>query len=95
MIQAIPQSPESFRSGIWARVIDPNRSDWTEEIARSVMSLELAPKDRERMKELAAKGRSGSLTPDDAVELAEYRDVCRVMELMHAKALVALRNTAK
>jgi hypothetical protein len=63
---------------------------WTPSIARGILALTLAPADRDRMGELAARSRDGSLGADEQLEIESYRQACRLLDLMKAKARVAL-----
>ena len=63
--------------------------------ARGILSLTLSPADRERMNELAAKARDGSLGADEQLEIESYRQACRLLDLMKAKARVSLKNAGE
>lgn len=80
-----------IEAAIFARVIDPANGSWSPEVAQAILSLSLPPEDRQRMDELAAKARAGSLEPDDELQIEGYRHVCRVLELMKAKSRTVLK----
>ena len=57
-----------------------------------ILSLTLSSADRDRMNELAAKSRDGSLTADEELEIESYRQACRLLDLLKARARVSLRR---
>jgi hypothetical protein len=60
--------------------------------AHGILSLTLSSSDRDRMNELAAKARDGSLGADEQLEIESYRQACRLLDLM--KALKRAGETA-
>jgi hypothetical protein len=77
---------------IWSRLIRPEWDDLSPEAARSLLKLDFEEDDRARMRELAAKNRSGALTEVEDVELDSYCRVGRLPDLMHSKARRALNK---
>jgi hypothetical protein len=53
--------------------------------------MELAEDDRQRLQDLAAKARQGSLSEADEAALEEYRRAGRLMEMMKLKARIVLK----
>jgi uncharacterized protein YnzC (UPF0291/DUF896 family) len=47
------------------------------------------------MNELAAKAREGSLGADEQLEIESYRQACRLLDLMKAKARLSLKKTGE
>ena len=89
----VPQLAENnSEARILSRATDPQNWKLTPEAARSILALELSPKDRERMDELAAKSPSGSLTADEEVEIESYRQVATLVELIKSKARLFLKT---
>ena len=68
-----PITIENNQAEILARAIDNHAGGLSAEIARFIVSLELAEDDACRMNELAAKARDGHLTADEEAELEEFR----------------------
>ena len=79
-------------AAIWSRLLDAQRGDWSPETARGILALTLSDADRERMHELADKAQEQTLTPDEEIEIESYRHISRLLELLKAKARVALTH---
>ena len=77
---------------ILARTIKPRAGDLSVEAARSILSFRLSEDDRDRVNELAAKARSGTLTAEQRAELDEYERITGLLELMQSKARLSLRQ---
>ncbi len=82
----------SGEAAILGRLIRPERDDLTPDAARSILALDFDAQDRARMHELAEKAQQGTLTAADEVELANYRGVGRMLELMRSKARRSLKR---
>jgi hypothetical protein len=76
---------------IWSRTIQPHDGNLPPEAARAWLALKLSPGDRERVNELSAKAREGTLTAREERELDIYLNVGRAMELLKAKARCSLK----
>ena len=88
-----PQLAENnTEASILGRAMDPENWKLTPEAARSILTLELSPKDRKRMDALAAKARSGSLNADEEVEIENYRQVATLVEMVKSKARLFLKK---
>jgi hypothetical protein len=83
---------ENRETTIWSRILRPERDDLSPEAARSLLKLDFEEEDRTRMRELAAKNRSGALTAAEEAELDSYCRVGALLDLMHAKARRTLRK---
>ena len=87
-------SPRNDEASILGRVIDPDSGTWAPGVARGILSLTLSSPDRDRMNELAAKSRDGALG-DEQLEIESYRQACRLLDLMKAKARLSLKNAGE
>ncbi len=76
---------------ILARTIKPDEGNLPVDAARSILDFQLAQVDYDRVNELAAKARAGTLTTDERFELDEYERVSCLLELMQSKARLSLR----
>ena len=85
-------SARNDEASILSRVIDPDSGTWAPSVAQGILSLTLAPPDRDRMNELAAKSRDGTLGADEQLEIESYRQACRLLDLMKAKARLSLKK---
>jgi hypothetical protein len=88
-------SPRNDEASILSRAIAPGSGVWTPSVAQGILSLTLSSPDRERMNELAAKAREGSLGADEQLEIESYRQACRLLDLMKAKARLSLKNAGE
>jgi hypothetical protein len=64
------------------------------QVARSLLSLDFAAKDKDRMRELAARAREGSLTPPEQEEISNYERVGNLLALLKSKARHRLKKAA-
>src|SRR4051794_15554848 len=71
---------------IWSRLLQPETTGLSLEAAKSILRLEFAPEDKDRMHELAAKARNGSLTPAEQDETRNYERVGNLLALMKSNA---------
>ena len=75
-----------------ARIIVPNEGNMSVEVARAILHFRLAQADYERVNELAAKARAGTLTAEERAELDEYERITCLVELMQSKARLSLKG---
>jgi hypothetical protein len=78
--------------GILSRLIHPERADFSPEVARAILKFTFEPEDLGRMHELVVKNQDGALSQAEQLELESYRRVGRVLDMMHSKARLALKN---
>jgi len=79
---------------IWGRLLRPESKALTLEAARSLLRLEFAPEDKDRMRELAAKARDGSLTATEQEDIRNYERVGNLLALMKSKARQRLKKAS-
>ena len=89
-----PVVNSSLESAILNRIVEPQQGRWPPEAAQAVLSLALSPEDREKMNGLAQKSAAGKLTTDEELEIESYRQVCRLVDLLKARARVSLAQSA-
>ncbi|MCI0459593.1 MAG: hypothetical protein L0Z62_21805 [Gemmataceae bacterium] len=77
---------------IFSRVIRPERNDLSLEAARSLLSLDFDPQDHDRMNELSAKARQGTLSSEEEQELKSYVHVGHILALLQSKARQSLNK---
>jgi hypothetical protein len=73
-------------AAILARIIQSEEREITPEVARYLLSMKLPSSDEERINELSAKARSGSLTDSETQELDSYLHIGILLGVMQAKA---------
>ena len=85
------QATRTTEAAIWSRLLQPGTRALSLVAARSLLRLEFAPEDKERMHELAAKARDGSLTAAEQEEIRNYERVGNLLALMKSKARQRLK----
>lgn len=76
------------------RVVRPARAKMTKAAAKGLLQLQFTPADHRRMSRLLTAAQSGALTPAQALELENYRNVGRMVDLLHSQARLTLRPAA-
>jgi hypothetical protein len=76
---------------IWGRLLRPSSKTLSLEAARSILRFDFAPEDKERMHELAAMARDGSLTRTEQDEIRTYEKVGNRLALMKSRARLRLK----
>ena len=77
---------------IFGRILEPEQATLSAAVARAILALAFAPADRDRMRELSAKARDGTLTPAEHTEINNYERVGHVLSLMKSKARRSLKS---
>lgn len=76
---------------ILGRVFAAKKPEFSADFARSILEFEFSPKDRERVDELSAKARGGTLTAAEDEELQGYISVDHLLAILRAKARKSLK----
>jgi hypothetical protein len=79
-------------AAILARIIQSEERELTPEVARYLGSMKLPARDEERVQELSAKARSGSLTDSETQELDSYLHIGILLGVMQSKARRLLQS---
>jgi hypothetical protein len=85
---------QNTEAAILARVIEADENEITPDVARYLLSMHLRDADRDRVDELSAKARSGSLTDAEEVELDSCLHVGSLLGVMQSRARRLLRKTS-
>jgi hypothetical protein len=91
------QTVQAFRAAegrIWDRILRPTSNGLSIQAARSILRLEFASEDRERMRELAERARDGALTSIERDEIRDYERVGNLMALWKSKARLRLKRAS-
>lgn len=80
-------------AAILARVIESEASAITPDVARYLLSMQLPRVDEERVNELSAKARAGSLNEGETRELDSYLHIGRLLAVMQSRARRLLKNS--
>jgi hypothetical protein len=73
-------------AAILARIIQADERELTPDAARYLLSMRLPSRDEDRVNELSAKARAGSLSQDETRELDSYLHIGFLLGIMQAKA---------
>jgi hypothetical protein len=73
-------------AAILARIIQSDDRDLTPDAARYLLSMKLPSTDENRVDELSAKARDGSLTESERRELESYLHIGTLLGVMQSKA---------
>ena len=76
------------------RILRPNVPTFSSETAREILALDFDPTDKERMRELSAKARAGTLTAAEDAEAGRYELVGHLLNIMQSKARRSLKSPA-
>lgn len=79
---------------IFSRVLEPDQATLSVSAARAILALGFPPADRNRMRELSAKAREGTLSPAEQDEINNYERVGHILSLMKSKARRSLKGRA-
>lgn len=63
--------PPETEADVWLRILHPNL-DLTPKVARVLLGLSFPESEKLRMRELSAKARAGTLTPDEDRQMDDY-----------------------
>jgi hypothetical protein len=79
-------------SDIWARLMQEQRDDPSQEVARYLLSIGFGERDRQRMQQLAERSAAGTMTDEKRAEFDSYLHVGNLLTVFQSKARVALRR---
>lgn len=86
---------QNTEAAILTRVIEADEFEITPDVARYLLSIQLPDADRERVDELSAKARSGSLTQTEEAELDSYLHIGSLLGVMQSRARRRLKKTGR
>lgn len=79
-------------SDILDEIVRPGDPSFPPDAARSILELTFSERATERMRELSDRNNQGALVPDEESELACFRRVGLLIDLLQAKARLSLKN---
>lgn len=79
-------------AAVFGRLIKPDRSDFSPQTAREILSLQFDDKDKERMLQLSRKAQDGTLTPEEQAEIESYRRAGYMLGVLWSKARLSLKH---
>jgi hypothetical protein len=80
-------------AAILARVIEADETGITPDVARYLLSMQLPNADRDRVDQLSARARAGSITDAEEAELDSYLHIGSLLGVMQSRARRLLKKT--
>ena len=77
---------------IFGRVLEPEEATLDVAAAKAILNLDFKQADKDRMHELLAKAKRGTLTAEEQVEIDNYDRVGHMLSLMKSKARLSLKG---
>jgi hypothetical protein len=84
--------PGTSQVAIFGRVLEPDQATLDAAAARAILDLDFRQADKDRMHQLLAKAKAGTLTADEEVEIDNYECVGHMLSLMKSKARRSLKS---
>lgn len=90
-----PAVTPNTEAAILARLLHAGQPALTPEVARYLLSLCLPAEDEERVNELSAQARAGSLTASEEQELDSYLHLGALLGILQSKARQRLKDVSQ
>jgi hypothetical protein len=74
------------------RMLRPGAPTFSREAAEDILTLDFDQADKDRMRELSAKARAGTLTAKEEAEAGKYELVGHLLNIMQSKARRSLKT---
>jgi hypothetical protein len=74
------------------RILRPNAPTFSPEAAQDILALDFDEADKDRMRQLSAKARAGTLTAEEDAEAGRYELVGHLLNIMQSKARRSLKS---
>jgi hypothetical protein len=74
------------------RILRPNAPTFSPEAAQDILALDFDQADKERMRQLSAKARAGTLTAEEDAEAGKYELVGHLLNIMQSKVRRSLKS---
>jgi hypothetical protein len=74
------------------RILRPDAPTFSPPAAQDILTLDFDPTDKDRMRELSAKARAGTLTAEEDAEAGKYEMVGHLLNIMQSKARRSLKG---
>lgn len=84
-------APAATEAAIWERVIHPE-GQITRDVARHILQLGFSESEQRRIKELAARNRARTVTPEEETELDNFCRVGSMLSILQSRARRVLKS---
>ena len=88
----LANSPATSEIAMFGRLIQSEKGDLDERLARYVLTLGFAKADQDRMSDLAARNQNGALSSHERDELQSYVRSGHLLALLQSKARKSLKR---
>ena len=89
-----PVLPPETEVAVWLRILHPE-GKLTPSVARAILRLTFPETERDRMHDLSAKARAGSLTPAEDQQMEAYERAGALLSILKSKARQVLKNVPR
>ena len=83
--------PSTTEVAIFGRVLEPEQATLNAAAAQAILDLDFKQADKDRMRQLLAKAKAGTLTAEEEVAIDNYERVGHMLSLMKSKARRSLK----
>ncbi len=86
-----PTLPPETEADVWLRILHPD-SELTPKVARVLLGLSFPNSEKARMRELSAKARAGTLTPEEDRQMDDFERAGAMLSILKSRARQVLRR---
>lgn len=79
---------------VWLGILHPDE-ELSPRVARALLGLAIPKNDINRMRELSAKARAGTLTPEEDAEMDNFERVGSILSTLKSKARQVLKRSSR
>jgi hypothetical protein len=79
-------------AAILGRILKPEKPTLSRETAQQILGLDFDQADKDRMRQLSAKAREGTLAPEEQSEIDNYERVGHLLNILQSKARRSLKG---
>jgi hypothetical protein len=79
---------------VWLRILHPDE-EMSPRVARAILGLSFPESEISRMRELSAKARAGTLTPQEDAEMDNFERVGSILSTLKSKARQVLKRSSR
>lgn len=90
----MPNTPTITEADILAEIVGADKSGLTRETAESLLAFKFSAPATKQIRRLLQRNNRGSITAQERMTLEKYLRVGKFLELVHAKARLALKHSA-
>jgi hypothetical protein len=87
-----PPHGNTSEVAILDRILEPDKPSFSPKAARDILALDFNQADKDRMRQLSAKAREGTLNADEQTEINNYERVGHLLNILQSKARRSLKN---